>query len=140
MMESRQFDRYNCTHPVWLRLSNQNDDAFQLGEAQNISQGGAYVITYGDIRVGQELYLVLEVPEEWGLLSVLAPVRHVQKVGLISYCGVSFEDFGGLERDDFAQTMIGGLRRKERRKQIWQIDPLDPMVPTHLFGRTGISG
>lgn len=133
MIESRQHDRYDCTHPVWLRPADEDDDAYQLGEAQNISKGGAYVITYGNIRVGQELHLVLEVPDQWGMLSVRAPVRHVQRVGQACYCGVSFEDFGGLGRELFAETMIGGMRRRDRLDKAWTIDPM-ASIPPHSLG------
>ena len=103
--EGRRHARFSCEHPIWLRPL-KGDDEYELAEAYNISKGGAYCLTRGPLKVNQLLEITMEVPEQYELVTMRGPIKHVERLSKDRYlCGLEFSEVKTMTPKDFNHTI-----------------------------------
>jgi len=103
--EGRRSARYDCEHPIWLRAT-KGDEEYELAEAYNISSGGAYCLTRGPLKVNEMFEITMEVPEQYMLITLRGPIKHVQKISKdLYYCGLEFSEVRSMTPTAFVNTI-----------------------------------
>ncbi len=102
MENLRQYVRYRCEHPLWVRPLRKPEEEYQLVEVQNISAGGAYFLSGDQHDLDQMLELALEFPKHYAMVTLRGPVRHIRRKGPYYLCGLAFDHILDMRPQQFS--------------------------------------